>query len=324
MGLNDAVRAPDAPDRPAAEPFAPDLSVRIGSLTLPNPVGVASGTFGYGEEYAALLDLDALGAVYTKAVTMEPRPGNPAPRLAETPAGLLNSIGLANPGLAAFVRDKLPALRSRRFRTIVNVAGASAEDYVRVVEGLEEAGGVDAYELNVSCPNVKSGGMAFGTDPRLVALVTEAVRRATKRPLIVKLSPNVTDIRETARAAEASGADAVSAINTLVGMAIDVKALRPRLAMKTGGLSGPAVKPVGVAAVYRVSRAVKIPVIGLGGISTADDALEYLLAGADAVQVGTATFAAPDAALRVLEGVEAWMRQHRVARVADIKALLDE
>lgn len=321
MGLNDATRAPVGA---APEPFAPDLSVRIGPLTLANPVGVASGTFGYGEEYAALLDLDALGAVYTKAVTVEPRAGNPAPRLAETPCGMLNSIGLANPGLVAFIRDKLPALRARRFRTVVNVAGAALDDYVRVVEEIEAAGGVDAYELNVSCPNVKSGGMAFGTDPALVALVTEAVRRATKRAVVVKLSPNVTDIRETARAAEASGADAVSAINTLVGMAVDVKTRRPRLAMKTGGLSGPALRPVGVAAVYRISRAVKIPVIGLGGIATADDALEYLLAGADAVQVGTATFADPGAALRVLEGIEAWMRQNRVARVADIKGLLIE
>ncbi|MBN1242753.1 MAG: dihydroorotate dehydrogenase [Spirochaetales bacterium] len=321
MGLNDATRAPGGAER---DPFAPDLSVRIGPLVLPNPVGVASGTFGYGEEYAALLDTDALGAIYTKAVTVEPRAGNPAPRLAETPAGLLNSIGLANPGLETFVRDKLPALRARRCRTIVNVAGATVDDYVRVVEGIEASGGVDGYELNVSCPNVKSGGMAFGTDPRLVALVTESVRRATKRALVVKLSPNVTDIAETAHAAEDAGADAVSAINTLVGMAIDVKARRPRLAMKTGGLSGPAVKPVGVAAVYRVSRAVKIPVIGLGGIMTAGDALEYLLAGADAVQVGTATFVEPDAALRVLEGIEAWMRENRVARVADIKNLLEE
>ena len=252
MGLNDATRAPvGAPP----EPFAPDLSVRIGPLTLANPVAVASGTFGYGEEYAALLDLDALGAVYTKAVTVEPRAGNPAPRLAETPCGMLNSIGLANPGLVAFIRDKLPALRARRFRTVVNVAGAALDDYVRVVEEIEAAGGVDAYELNVSCPNVKSGGMAFGTDPALVALVTEAVRRATKRALVVKLSPNVTDIRETARAAEASGADAVSAINTLVGMAVDVKTRRPRLAMKTGGLSGPALRPVGARPAHRSGAA---------------------------------------------------------------------
>ena len=320
MGLNEATRAPGGA---AQEPFAPDLSVRIGPLVLANPVGVASGTFGYGEEYAALLDLDTLGALYTKAVRVEPRAGNPAPRLAETPSGLLNSIGLANPGLEAFIRDKLPALRARRCAALVNVAGATVDDYVRVVEGIEAAGGVDGYELNVSCPNVKSGGMAFGTDPALVALVTESVRRATKRTLVVKLSPNVTDIRETARAAEGAGADAVSAINTLVGMAIDVKARRPRLAMKTGGLSGPAVKPVGVAAVYRISRAVKIPVIGLGGIMTAEDALEYLLAGADAVQVGTATFADPGAAFHVLEGIEAWMREHRVARVSDIKGLLE-
>ncbi|MBP7096869.1 MAG: dihydroorotate dehydrogenase [Spirochaetia bacterium] len=320
MGLNDT----RAPGGGATGPFAPDLSVRIGKLVMANPVGLASGTAGFGAEYRELAALDRLGALYTKAVTPEPRAGNPAPRLAETPSGLLNSIGLANPGLEAFVRDRLPKVRALGRAVVVNVAGAAVDDYVRVVEGIEAAGGVDAYELNVSCPNVKSGGMAFGTDPALVALVTETVRRATERPLVVKLSPNVTDIRETARAAEASGADAVSAINTLVGMAIDVKARKPRLAMKTGGLSGPAVKPVGVAAVYRISRAVRIPVIGLGGISTADDALEYLLAGADAVQVGTATFADPRAALRVLEGIEAWMRANGVSRVADIKTLLSD
>jgi dihydroorotate dehydrogenase (NAD+) catalytic subunit len=289
-----------------------------------NPVGVASGTFGYGAEYDALLDVDALGALYTKAVTPEPRPGNAPPRIVETPAGMLNSIGLANPGLEAFLRDKLPDLRRRRCAVIVNVAGAALEDYLRVVEGIEVAGGVAGYEINVSCPNVKKGGMAFGTDPRLVEEVTRAVRGLTRRPLIVKLSPNVADIGEAARAAEAGGADAVSAINTLVGMVIDTRRRRPVLAMRTGGLSGPAIRPVGVAMVYKASRAVRIPVIGLGGIMCADDALQYLLAGAAAVQVGTGNFVDPRAALGVLEGIRSWMTESRVAKVGDIPALLGD
>ena len=300
-----------------------DLRVRLGPLELPNPVGVASGTFGYGAEYEELVDVDSLGALYTKAVTPEPRPGNAAPRIVETPAGMLNSIGLANPGLEAFLRDKLPELRKRRCAVLVNVAGATEEDYVRVVEGVEAAGGADGYEINVSCPNVKKGGMAFGTDPRLVEAVTAALRARTRRPLVVKLSPNVSDIGEAARAAEAGGADAVSAVNTLVGMVIDVRRRRPVLAMRTGGLSGPAIRPVGVAMVYKASRAVRIPVIGLGGIMTAEDALQYLLAGAAAVQVGTGSFVEPRTALRVLEGLRAWMTESRIARVSDIPALLE-
>ncbi len=307
-----------------------DLSVRIGDLVMPNPVGVASGTFGYGEEYAALLDIDQLGALYTKAVTPEYRAGNPAPRLADTPAGMLNSIGLANPGLDAFIAEKLPGLRARRCPVIVNVAGKTEDDYVRVLERLEAEGGIAGYEINVSCPNVAHGGLAFGTDPAQVERLTRRLRDSLgtraggsgRRPLIIKLSPNVTDITVIARAAEAGGADAVSCINTLVGMVIDTKAKKTVLAMKTGGLSGPAIRPVGVAMVYKASRAVAIPVIGLGGITDADDALQYLLAGAVAVQVGTALFSRPEAPLEILAGIRAFMEREGIGRVSDIRTLL--
>ncbi len=317
----------------------PDLSVRIGDLVLPNPVGVASGTFGYGSEYESLLDLDSLGALYTKAVTPESRPGNDVPRIVETPSGMLNSIGLANPGLDAFVRDKLPELRTRRCPVIVNVAGASEGDYLRVLERLEAEDGIAGYEINVSCPNVSHGGLAFGTDPGLVERLTSRLRASLRpsrdrletsgpgsaglRPLIVKLSPNVTDIAEIARAAEAGGADALSCINTLVGMAIDVERRRPRLARGAGGLSGPAIRPVGVACVWKVSRAVRIPVIGLGGILEARDALEYLLAGAVAVQVGTGNFLDPGTAGRVLAGIRDWMVRNGIGRVEEIRGMLE-
>jgi len=325
----------------------PDLTVRIGPLVLPNPVGTASGTFGYGSEYEELMDVDALGAIYTKAVTPEPRPGNPVPRIVETPSGMLNSIGLANPGIEAFVRDKLPELRKRRCAVIINVAGSSEADYLEVIERIEEAAGpweaaaagatgtvnggryvgagrsgVDGYEINVSCPNVAHGGLTFGTDPAQVERLTAALRGATKRALIVKLTPNVADIGAIAKAAEAGGADAVSCINTLVGMVIDVRRKRPFLARGTGGLSGPAVRPVGVACTFKAARTVSIPVIGLGGIMCAEDALQYLLAGAVAVQVGTGTFVDPRIPLGTLRGIEAWMEAEGVASVKDIPGLL--
>ncbi|OHD22003.1 MAG: dihydroorotate dehydrogenase B catalytic subunit [Spirochaetes bacterium GWB1_59_5] len=307
-----------------------DMSVRIGELVMANPVGVASGTFGYGDEYKALLDSDQLGALYTKAVTPEYRAGNPAPRLADTPAGMLNSIGLANPGLAAFIAEKLPGLKTRRCSVIVNVAGRTEDDYFEVLERLEAEDGIAGYEINVSCPNVAHGGLAFGTEPAQVERLTRRLRdslitRASgcgRRPLIVKLSPNVTDIAVIAKAAEAGGADAVSCINTLVGMVIDTKAKRPVLAMKTGGLSGPAIRPVGVAMVYKASRAVSIPVIGLGGIVNADDALQYLLAGAVAIQVGTAIFSRPEAPLEILAGIRDFMEREGIARVDEIRSLL--
>lgn len=310
----------------------PDLSVRVGSLLMANPVGVASGTFGYGEEYEGLVDIDALGALYTKAVTFEARAGNPAPRLVETPMGLINSIGLANPGVEHFLREKLPLLRRHRCAIIVNVAGSTEDDYVRVIEHIEawlavnppEGGknSVDGYEINVSCPNVHSGGMSFGIDPALVERLTRSLRTRTARPLIVKLSPNVTDITEIARAAETGGADALSCINTVVGMVVDTEELKPSIARGTGGLSGPAIRPIGVAATYKVSRAVQIPVIGLGGIACADDALQYLLAGAQAIQIGTALFSNPRAPQEVLGGIAAWMKRHRVSHARDIREML--
>lgn len=304
-----------------------DLRVTIGSLEMANPVGLASGVAAYGEEYGGLIDLDALGALYVKAVTPEPRAGNPAPRLVDTPAGLLNSIGLANPGLDAFVSDIVPALRLRRCPAIINVAGSSEGDYVEVVERLEGVDGVAGYEINVSCPNVAHGGLAFGADPRIVERLTRRLsdsrtRGAPARPIIVKLSPNVADISVAAKAAEAGGADAVSCVNTLVGMVIDVAAKRPVLARGTGGLSGPAIRPVGVAMVYKASRAVSIPVIGIGGIVDADSALQYLLAGAHAIQVGSALFSRPETPLEVIAGIKAFMESERVARVADIASLL--
>jgi dihydroorotate dehydrogenase (subfamily 1) family protein len=316
------------------------LRVRIGSLELANPVGLASGTFGYGTEYEELVDIDSIGALYTKAVTMEPRPGNRPPRIVETPSGMLNSIGLANPGIEAFVVEKLPELRARRCAIIVNVAGSSEEEYREVVERIEAAAGpwsgteasplrapsgtgVEGYEINVSCPNVRHGGLAFGTDPAQIERLTRALRDTTTRPIIVKLTPNVADIASIAKAAEAGGADAVSCINTLVGMVIDVQKCRSAIAMGTAGLSGPAVRPVGVAACYKVSRAVRIPVIGLGGIGCAADALQYLLAGASAVQVGTGTFVDPSCASKVLSGIAAWMGARGVAKVADIAKMLE-
>lgn len=325
----------------------PELRVSLGPLPLANPVGLASGTFGYGSEYESLVEVDALGALYTKAVTIAPREGNATPRIVETPAGMLNSIGLANPGIEAFLAEKLPLLRRRSCAVVVNVAGSTEEEYLEVVSRLEAAvgeppqaaaaaptplpggpgfrsSGCEAYEINVSCPNVKHGGLAFGTRPAQVEELVGELRRLTRRALIVKLSPNVTDIAEIARAAEAGGADALSCVNTLVGMVIDTRRRRPVLAMRTGGLSGPAIRPVAVAAVYRVSRAVKIPVVGLGGIMEAEDAIQYLLAGARAVQVGTATFVDPEAALKVLRGIEAWMAEQGVARVEDIPLLLED
>ena len=315
-----------------------DLSVRIGSGVLANPVGVASGTFGYGSEYGGLVDFADVGAIYTKAVTLEPRGGNAPPRLVETPSGILNSIGLANVGVERFIADKLPYLRALPCAVIVNVAGATEEEYLRVVERLENScidntgtdrsvnntkvSGIFGYEVNVSCPNVNHGGLAFGTDPAQVERLTSALRKLTKRPLIIKLTPNVTDIVSIAKAAEAGGADAVSLINTLVGMVIDVKTKKPVLGAKTGGLSGPAVRPVGVALTYRASRAVSIPVIGMGGISCADDALQYILAGASAVQIGTANFVNPKTAGMVLSGIREYCIGNGASSLREIRGIV--
>jgi dihydroorotate dehydrogenase (NAD+) catalytic subunit len=286
------------------------MTVTIGRRTLLNPVGVASGTFGYGSEYETLMDIARLGAIYTKAVTLTPREGNEIPRIVETPAGILNSIGLANVGVERFLSEKLPALAKQPCAVIANVAGSTEDEYSQVLERLEGAERLWGYEINVSCPNVKHGGLAFGTDPNQIERLTGRLRRLTQKPLIIKLTPNVTDITVIAKAAESAGADAVSCINTLIGMVIDTRTGKPVLPLGSGGLSGPAIRPVAVAMTYKVSRAVAIPVIGIGGIMCADDALQFLMAGAKAVQVGTGTFVDPKIPLQVLEGIAGYYGNH--------------
>ncbi len=295
-----------------------DLTTTIGTKTLASPVGVASGTFGYGSEYEGVFDFSAIGAIYTKAVTLFPRCGNDVPRIVETPSGLLNSIGLANIGVERFLSDKMPSLSKLPCAIIPNVAGSTAEEYADVIEALESDPRIWGYEINISCPNVKHGGMAFGTDPASVERITALLRKKTPRPLIVKLTPNVTDIAVVAKAAQRGGADACSCINTLTGMVIDVDRKAPVLPGKTGGLSGPAIRPVGVAMVYRVSRAVGIPVIGMGGITDAHDALEYLLAGASAVQIGTINFINPHAAREVVDGITAFCAREKISCIRDL------
>ncbi len=284
----------------------PDLKVTLGPLELKNPVIAASGTFGYGREYAELVDPNLLGGIVVKGLSLKPRLGNKPPRIVETPAGMLNAIGLANIGVEAFLKEKLPWLRTLDTAVMVNIYGHSLEEYGAVAAALKGAEGIAALEVNISCPNVDQGGMAFGTDPTVSAEVTETVLKNTDKPVIVKLTPNVTDICVVARAVENAGAHAISLINTLTGMAIDTETGRPVLANVSGGLSGPAIRPVALYMVYRVVRAVKIPVIGLGGIMEPDDALQFLMAGARAIQVGTANFVNPRATLEIIEG----LRQH--------------
>ena len=284
-------------------------AVRVGNLALKNPILTASGTFGYGLEFAPYGDLKSLGGIIVKGLSLKPRLGNPMPRLAETPCGMLNAIGLENVGLKRFVSDKMPWLRTLRSPVIVNILGDSVEEYAELAGALSAVPGISGLEVNISCPNVKKGGVAFGTVPDMAAAVTRAVRAASDLPLIVKLSPNVTDIVAMARAVADNGADAISLINTLIGMAIDVRTRRPRLANVIGGLSGPAVKPVALRMVWQVASAVRIPVIGIGGIGTAEDAIEFLLAGASAVQVGTANFYNPAASMDILDGLAAWLRE---------------
>lgn len=302
---------------PSASP-AVDMRVRIGTLELRNPVVTASGTFAAGREYADFVDLARIGAVVTKGVSVKPWEGNPSPRIAETPSGMLNSIGLQNPGVEAFVDGDLAWLATQDVPVIVNVVGHSVAEYVAVVERLNAEAAVDGFEVNISCPNVDEGGMAFGTSCPAAAEVTSAVRAATGKPVIVKLSPNVTDIAEIARAVEAAGADAVSCINTLLGMSIDVETFRPRLARGVGGLSGPAIRPVAVRMVWQVAQAVSVPVIGMGGIVEPVDAVEFLLAGATAVAVGTANFVDPHSAERIADGLERFCAERGIARVADL------
>jgi dihydroorotate dehydrogenase (NAD+) catalytic subunit len=288
------------------------LAVAIGTLKLKNPVMTASGTFGYGEEYAPYVDLNRLGAIIVKGLSLKPRSGNPGPRIMETPAGMLNAIGLQNIGVKSFIRNKLPYLRQFDTAIIANVYGETIEEYLRVSEILTVAGGVHALEINVSCPNVKRGGVAFGTDPDMVAEVTNGVKDVTDLPVIVKLSPNVTDICVMAKAAEAAGADAVSLINTITGMSVDVEKRIPHLKNITGGLSGPAIKPVALRMVWQVAGRVRIPVIGVGGIMSPRDALEFFIAGARAIQVGTANFVEPRATMRIIDGIGAYMERHRI------------
>ncbi len=296
----------------------PDLAVKTGPLNLKNPVLLASGTCGYGIELQGFVDLEKLGGIVVKGLSLEPRSGNPPPRLMETPCGLLNSIGLENVGVDRFISDKLPALSALDTAVIVNILGDSVRDYQELAGILDQVRGIDAIEVNISCPNVRAGGAAFGSDPDMASEVTAAVRKATSLPLIVKLSPNVTDITLIARAVEHAGADAISLINTLLGMSIDIKARRPVLANTFGGLSGPAIKPVALRMVWQAVRAVNIPVIGIGGIQNASDALEFLLAGAAAVQVGTATLVDPLASVQILEGIRMYMKETGISDISGL------
>ncbi len=299
---------------------SPDLTVQIGSLTLKNPVLTASGTFGYGQEFEPYIDLNRLGAITVKGTTLYPRMGNAVPRIAETPSGMLNAIGLQNPGVQVFLADKLPYLRMLQTPAIVNISGDTPEQYAKVAEMLSVEG-VAALEINVSCPNVKHGGLQFGSDPQLLVEVVQAVREATEKTLIVKLSPNVTDITQLAMTAEQAGADALSLINTLTGMAIDIRRRRPLLANITGGLSGPAVKPVALRAVWQVYKAVKLPLIGMGGISCWQDAVEFMLAGASAVAVGTANFSNPMITMEIIDGMEKYLHDAGFASANEIIGL---
>lgn len=296
----------------------PDLSVALGPLKLKNPVMTASGTFGFGSEWADFYDLSRLGAIMVKAVTVKPRLGNPMPRMVETPAGTLNAIGLQNPGLDAFIAEKMPYLRQFDCPVIVNIAADRMEEYNLLAERLDAVPGVAALEVNISCPNQACGGIEFGIDPELTRQVIASVRARTRLPLIAKLSPNVTDITVLARAAEEGGADILSLVNTFVGTAIDIKRRKFKLANRTGGLSGPCIKPLALCMVWRVASAVRLPVIGMGGICNADDAVEFLLAGASAVAVGTINFVNPNAAMEIIAGIEKYLVTHHAHSVQEI------
>ena len=301
-----------------------DLSVRIGSLALKNPLMTASGCFGYGLEYADIVDLSSLGAVVVKGLFLKEREGHPPPRIVETPSGMLNAIGLQGIGVHRFIREKMPELRRRGAVVVVNVCGRSLDEYVEVSRMLSDVEGVAALELNISCPNIKEGGIQFGCDLASTREVVSAVRKATRLPLIPKLTPNVTSVASFARAAEESGADAVSLVNTFLAMVIDVETRRPALSNVMGGLSGPAIRPIAVRMVYECAQQVRIPIIGMGGISNARDVLEFLIAGATAVQVGTANFIDPFIWPKLLSGVEDYMARHRVERVVDLVGTMEE
>lgn len=301
-----------------------NLSITISGVHLANPVITASGTFGYGTEYADFVDLKSIGAVIVKGTTLRPRSGNPYPRMAETAAGMLNCVGLQNGGVEHFRDVVYPQIKDIGTNIIVNVSGSSPEDYAQCAAVINQIEGIPAIELNISCPNVRHGGMAFGTSPSAAASVVRAVRAVYSKTLIVKLSPNVTDITEIARAAEAEGADSLSLINTLLGMKIDIERRRPVLSIATGGLSGPAIKPIAVRMVWQTARAVSIPVIGIGGISTAEDAIEFFLAGASAIEIGTANFIDPAVSVKVRDGINAWLDAHSCKSLHDIIGKLED
>ena len=296
-----------------------DLSIKLGSLCLSNPVIAASGTFGYGLEYSSLVDLNALGGFSTKGLSLKPKVGNPVPRVIETSSGMLNAIGLENIGLEAFLSEKLPQLKNFNTRIIVNFFGDTTQEYAAMARALSDVERLDALEMNVSCPNVEKGGLQFSSDTEVLTEVVSSVRKATEKFLIVKLSPNVTDITLLAKAAENAGADALSVCNTFVGMSIDLKTRKPHLANRTGGLSGPAIKPLALNLVYQTVRAVQIPVIGIGGISSGEDAVEFLLAGAKAVQIGTANFIDPVSTLHVIEGIRQYCLANGVNNLSELK-----
>ena len=301
----------------------PDLIVNLGAIELQNPVMTASGTFGYAREFEGLVDLNRLGAIIVKGLSLEPTKGNPPPRIVETPCGMLNAIGLENVGIDVFVKEKLPFLQTLFPPIFANIYGTSIEAYAELAARVDELEAIAGVEVNISCPNVKAGGIAFGADPNSAFKVVKAVRKKTSKQLIVKLSPNVTDITIIARSAEEAGADALSLINTITGMAIDIETRRPKIANITGGLSGPAIKPVALRMVWQVAQAAQIPVVGIGGIMTAVDALEFFIAGATAVQIGTANFTNPRTTLEIIDGIEKFLSQNKIDRVADIIGTLE-
>ena len=295
-----------------------DLKVQIGKLKLKNPVMTASGTFGYGDEYAEFVDLNKLGAIVVKGLSLKPKQGNPPPRIVETPSGMLNAIGLQNIGIDNFIKKKMPFLRECKTKVIANFFGDSINEYVKAAEKLSAVKGIDALEMNISCPNKQAGWIVFGTDPKVTNRVVSAVRKSTKLPLIVKLSPNVTDISLMAQVAEDAGADALSLINTLSGMAIDIQSRKPKLANITGGLSGPAIKPIALRMVWECYKKVNIPIIGMGGIISSDDAIEFILAGASAIAVGTANFINPTISTDIIKGIRSYMTSEGVSSIKDI------
>ena len=299
----------------------PDLTTQIGALKLSTPFIAASGCFGYGVEYSDLVDLSTLGGISVKGLFLEPREGHPPARIIETPSGMLNAIGLENIGLDAFLSEKLPLLKMYKTRIIVNFFGETIQQYEEMALALSKEERIDALEMNVSCPNVEEGGLQFSSDPEILRQVVDAVRKVSDKFLIVKLSPNVTDITTLAKAAEDVGADALSVCNTFVGMKVNLETGKPYLANRTGGLSGPAIKPLAIRMVYETARAVKIPIIGIGGISNSDDAIEFLMAGAKALQIGTANYVDPKVTVKVVDGIRDWCRQNQISKLADLKTL---